>query len=101
MSDTNYPKPTINATIAFSIVNPISISQAGLWRIIGSVYNAENMPWFKLPLNKQLTGFKSASVRGTAHKNYNGIVFNDEKGREHLSIGELDKFCSYIRSKMG
>jgi type VI secretion system secreted protein VgrG len=54
--------------------------------IIGSVYNAENMPWFGLPANKQLAGFKSASVRGWAHKNYNGIVFNDEKGKEHLSI---------------
>jgi len=54
--------------------------------IIGSVYNADNMPWFKLPSNKQLGGFKSASVRGTARQNYNGIVFNDEKGKEHLSI---------------
>jgi hypothetical protein len=44
------------------------------------------MPWFSLPVNKQLAGFKSASERGTAHKNYNGIVFNDEKGKEHLSI---------------
>lgn len=54
--------------------------------VIGSVYNAENMPWFTLPLHKQLGGFKSASVRGTAQQNYNGIVFNDEKGHEHLSI---------------
>jgi type VI secretion system secreted protein VgrG len=54
--------------------------------IVGSVYNAENMPWFSLPANKQLGGFKSASERGTAQKNYNGIVFNDEKGKEHLSV---------------
>jgi type VI secretion system secreted protein VgrG len=54
--------------------------------IIGSVYNADNMPWYVLPKNKELAGFKSASVRGTAHQNYNGIVFNDEKGKEHLSI---------------
>jgi type VI secretion system secreted protein VgrG len=54
--------------------------------IIGSVYNADNMPWFKLPTNKQLAGFKSASVRGTAHQNFNAIVFNDVKGKEHLSI---------------
>ncbi len=54
--------------------------------IIGSVYNADNMPWFKLPINKQLAGFKSASVHGTAHQNYNGIIFNDEKGKEHVSI---------------
>jgi type VI secretion system secreted protein VgrG len=54
--------------------------------IIGSVYNAQNMPWFTLPVNNQLGGFKSASVRGKAHKNFNGIVFNDHKGHEHLSI---------------
>ncbi len=54
--------------------------------IVGSVYNAENMPWFMLPMNKQLAGFKSASLRGTAKNNYNGIVFNDAKGHEHLSI---------------
>jgi len=54
--------------------------------IIGSVYNAENMPWFALPSQKQLAGFKSASVRGAANQNYNGIVFDDELGHEHLSI---------------
>ncbi len=54
--------------------------------VIGSVYNADNMPWFKLPINKQLAGFKSASVHGTAHQNFNAIIFNDEKGKEHLAI---------------
>jgi hypothetical protein len=54
--------------------------------IIGSAYNAQNMPWFGLPANKQLGGFKSASERGTIRKNFNGLVFNDEKGQEHLSI---------------
>jgi type VI secretion system VgrG family protein len=54
--------------------------------IIGSVYNAENLPWYELPLHRQLGGFKSASVHGTAQKHYNGIVFNDRKGHEHLAI---------------
>ena len=54
--------------------------------IIGSVYNAENMPWFKMPDNRQLGGFKSASMKGKAHKNFNGLVFNDAKGQEHLSL---------------
>ena len=76
--------------------------------ITGSVYNAENMPWFTLPQHKQLGGFKSASLRGTAQKNYNGIVFNDEKGHEHLSIHsehnmslntELDKMFHAGRHK--
>jgi type VI secretion system secreted protein VgrG len=76
--------------------------------IIGSVYNAQNMPWFGLPVNKMLAGIKSASVRGTAHKNYNAIVFNDEHGAEHLSLhsernlslnSEFDKMINAGRHK--
>jgi type VI secretion system VgrG family protein len=54
--------------------------------IIGSVYNAENMPWYSLPAKKQLAGFKSASVHGKAHEHFNGIVFDDAKGHEQLEI---------------
>lgn len=69
--------------------------------IVGSVYNHDNMPWFKLPKNKKLAGFKSASVTGTAHQNYNGIVFNDVKGKEHLSIhSENNLSLNSEKSKM-
>jgi len=44
------------------------------------------MPAFVLPALKELGGIKSASVRGTAGENFNGIVMYDEKGHEHLSI---------------
>ena len=54
--------------------------------IIGSVYNAENMPPFVLPKSNRICGFKSASVRGNAHKNFNGIIFVDTKDQEHLAI---------------
>jgi hypothetical protein len=54
--------------------------------IVGSVYNAECMPPFVLPLRNQLAGIKSASVRGQAHENFNAIVLDDGKGREHLAI---------------
>src|SRR5262249_34785087 len=76
--------------------------------IVGSVYNAANMPPFVLPQNNMLAGLKSASVRGKAHENFNGIVFDDEKGREHLSIhserhltitSELDKLFDSGRHK--
>jgi type VI secretion system secreted protein VgrG len=77
-------------------------------QIVGSVYNAENMPPFLLPVDRELGGIKSASVRGNAYENYNGIVFIDEKGREHLSIhserhlsfnSELDKLFNSGRHK--
>ncbi len=56
--------------------------------ITGSVYNHENMPWFKLPINKQLAGVKSASVKGTSHQNFNASPGRqrDAKGKEHLAI---------------
>jgi type VI secretion system secreted protein VgrG len=54
--------------------------------VIGNVYNAENLPPFLLPLHKKLGGVKSATVEGSPHENFNGIVFFDEKGHEHLAI---------------
>ena len=54
--------------------------------IVGSVYNAANMPPYTLPKHDQYGGIRSASVRGTASKHFNGIVFNDALGYEHLSI---------------
>ena len=54
--------------------------------IVGSVYNAANLPAFRLPAAKKIAGFKSATVHGSAGKNFNGILFVDEQGKEHVSI---------------
>ena len=54
--------------------------------IIGSVYNAENLPPFELPKKNTLAGFKSASLHGKPHEQFNGFVFDDTKGHEHLGI---------------
>lgn len=54
--------------------------------IVGSVYNAENMPWFELPKFNMFNGIKSSSVRGQAGKHYNSLVFVDKKDQEHLSV---------------
>jgi type VI secretion system secreted protein VgrG len=54
--------------------------------IVGSVYNAENMPWFELPKFNMFNGIKSSSLRGQAGKNYNGLVFVDKQNQEHLSV---------------
>lgn len=54
--------------------------------IVGSVYNAENMPPMALPRTNMLCGIKSASVHGNAADNFNAITFVDVKGKEHLAI---------------
>jgi len=68
--------------------------------IIGSVYNAANMPPFSLPKLNTFGGFKSCSVQGNPGKNFNGIVFVDTAKHEHLVMhserhlvfyAELDK----------
>jgi type VI secretion system secreted protein VgrG len=54
--------------------------------ITGSVYNAENMPPFSLPKLRAFGGIKSCSVQGDSGKNYNGIMFVDSAGHEHLVV---------------
>jgi uncharacterized protein involved in type VI secretion and phage assembly len=66
------------------------------------------MPPFKSPTKNNVSGIKSASYRGTPQKNFNGILFDDEKGKEHLAIhserhltfdSELDKLFHSGRNK--
>jgi type VI secretion system secreted protein VgrG len=54
--------------------------------IVGSVYNAENMPPYELPKKKVFAGLRSATHKGTPYKDFNGIIFNDQTGHEHLSL---------------
>jgi len=54
--------------------------------ITGSVYNADNMPPFSLPLDGLVSGFKSCTERGDSHDNFNGLIFYDKPGNEHVHI---------------
>jgi len=50
--------------------------------VVGSVYNAEQMPAYDLPANKATSGIKTRSTKGAGTENYNELRFQDEKGKE-------------------
>jgi type VI secretion system secreted protein VgrG len=54
--------------------------------ILGCVYNARQMPPFKLPDNRMCSGMKSNAVGGNPAKNFSGLAFNDKAGDEHVSL---------------
>lgn len=54
--------------------------------IIGSVYNADNMPPYGLPDNKTQSGIKSRSHQGGGSEDYNELRFEDRKGSEQVLI---------------
>jgi type VI secretion system secreted protein VgrG len=54
--------------------------------IIGSVYNAEQMPPYTLPDNKTRSGIKSRSSKVEGVGGFNEFRFEDKKGEEQLFI---------------
>ncbi|MDZ4779010.1 MAG: type VI secretion system tip protein TssI/VgrG [Planctomycetia bacterium] len=54
--------------------------------IVGSVYNAENMPPYVLPDNMTRSTIKSRSTLKGAEENFNEIRFEDKKGSEEVYI---------------
>jgi type VI secretion system secreted protein VgrG len=54
--------------------------------IIGAVYNAREMPPYKLPDEKTKSTIKSRSSKDGTADNYNEIRFEDKKGSEQIFI---------------
>ncbi len=54
--------------------------------IVGSVYNAENMPPAKLPDYPEMSGFATQSMPGGGDEEWNELSFDDAKGLELVYI---------------
>jgi type VI secretion system secreted protein VgrG len=54
--------------------------------ILGGVYNAEQMPPFKLPDYRTYSALKTNSVHGKPSANFSGLAFNDKPGSEHTAL---------------
>lgn len=54
--------------------------------IVGSVYNAQNMPPFALPADVSASGIKSCSLGGEPLRDFNWLVFHDAADDEHVHI---------------
>jgi type VI secretion system secreted protein VgrG len=54
--------------------------------VVGSLYNADQMPPYTLPANKTQSGVKSRSSLQGGAANYNELRFEDKKGSEQLLI---------------
>jgi type VI secretion system secreted protein VgrG len=52
--------------------------------IVGSVYNADNMPLYQLPGHKTQSGILTHSSSGGSGSNFNALRFEDKKGAEHI-----------------
>jgi type VI secretion system secreted protein VgrG len=54
--------------------------------VIGSVFNADQMPPYALPANMTQSGIRTRSSQKGSPGNYNEILFEDKKGHELVSI---------------
>src|SRR5262245_32394858 len=54
--------------------------------VIGSVYNADQMPPGELPKHGMVSGMMSRSTPGGGPSNFNGMRADDTKGKEHLTV---------------
>jgi type VI secretion system secreted protein VgrG len=52
--------------------------------VVGSVYNAEQMPPYTLPDNRTQSGLKTRSTTGGSAENFNELRFEDKKGHEQV-----------------
>src|SRR5262249_36812534 len=62
--------------------------------VVGSVYNAEQMPALNLPARKMVSGFKSCSTPGGG--GFNELSFDDSKGKEKINLHAQYDFTEQV-----
>ncbi|MFO1294443.1 MAG: type VI secretion system tip protein TssI/VgrG [Rubrivivax sp.] len=72
--------------------------------VVGSVYNAANMPPYELPANKTVMSLKSRSFKGGA-ADYNELRLDDAQGSEYLMLraqkDRLDTVANDFKTDVG
>jgi type VI secretion system secreted protein VgrG len=66
--------------------------------IVGSVYNAEQMPPYALPDNKTQSGVKSRSTLKGSTENFNELRFEDKKGSEEIYFHAEKNFTRIVEN---
>ena len=66
--------------------------------IVGSVYNADQMPPYELPDNKTQSGIKSRSTLGGTPANFNELRFEDKKGSEQIYFHAEKDFTPVVEN---
>lgn len=61
--------------------------------IVGSVYNAKNMPPMELPQRSFSSGIKSCSIGGNPIENFSCVIFHDGPGQEYLQLHSETHEC--------
>ncbi len=66
--------------------------------VVGSVYNAQEMPPYKLPDNMTQSGYIDRSTKDASSDNFNQLRFENKKGSEEIYFHAEKDFNRYVEN---